>query len=453
MTTIPVACDEGHRLRRVPLAELRGFQGELKSLGQTEHNKLRDSMLENGFIAPVYIWTNGNRILDGHQRVKVLNDEQMEVEGGVPVVDIYAADEEDAAEKLLLISSAYGKVEPAGLYDFTTAHGITIDADSLDDLPNFDKAEYLENYYPAPAIDKDPDEVPEAPPEVATLRGDLYILGEHRLLCGDCTDPEEVARLMDGRRADVGVTSPPYAVGKEYEVDVSFGQHVELLESMADRALEAIAPGGFFFVNFGEIAAQSHAAPLTGSDRQCLYLISKDYWRIFHEERGCDLYAQRVWYKPFNRLQQPFWSYKTSIPHYQEFEHIWTWRLPGGGGDARHDWDISVRAVWDTRDEATDDRPLTRHVAAFPVGIPERALKAHSGPGALVWEPFSGSGTTIVAAERLGRLCYAMEIDPTYVDVCVQRWQNYTGKVAMLEDGTPYDEAKNNRLVAQPVTP
>lgn len=144
---IPVNCDAENRLRRVPLEELKTFQGELKTLGQAEHNKLRDSMLANGFIAPVYIWTNGNRILDGHQRVKVLTDEKMEVDGGIPVVDIHAADEKDAAEKLLLISSAYGKVEPAGLFDFTSEYGVEIGADSLEDLPNFDKDEYLADFF------------------------------------------------------------------------------------------------------------------------------------------------------------------------------------------------------------------------------------------------------------------------------------------------------------------
>ena len=134
-----------------------------------------------------------------------------------------------------------------------------------------------------------------------------------------------------------------------------------------------------------------------------------------------DLYAMRVWYKPFNRLQQPFWSYKTSIPHYQEWEHLWTWRLPGGDGDVCHDWDISSRAVWDTRKEATDDKPLTRHTAAFPVCLPERAIKAHSAVGAIVWEPFSGSGTTIVVCEQLSRQCRAVEIEPKYCAVTLER--------------------------------
>jgi hypothetical protein len=306
---------------------------------------------------------------------------------------------------------------------------------------------------PGPQIDK----AEELLAKWGVQAGDLWQLGEHRLICGDCTDAAVMARVMGGEKAQLVVTSPPYAVGKEYEAGVSFVEHIALLERMADRCIDNVVPGGFVFTNFGEIAPQSHAGPLTGSTRQCVYPISKDYWRIFHEERYCDLYAQRIWYKPFNRLQQPFWSYKTSIPHHQEWEHIWTWRTPGGDddrltdgdisvhdhqeweyiwtwrtpggdGDRRTDWDISVHAVWDTRNEATYDKPLTRHVAAFPVCLPERAIKAHSLSGELVLEPFSGSGTTLIACEKLGRRCRAVEIVPKYVAVALERWATMTGK-------------------------
>jgi DNA modification methylase len=277
---------------------------------------------------------------------------------------------------------------------------------------------------PGPQIDK----AEELLAKWGVQAGDLWQLGEHRLICGDCTDAAVMARVMGGEKAQLVVTSPPYAVGKEYEAGVSFVEHIALLERMADRCIDNVVPGGFVFTNFDEIAAQSYAGPLTGSTRQCVYPISKDYWRIFHEERYCDLYAQRIWYKPFNRLQQPFWSYKTSIPHYQEWEHIWTWRTPGGDDDRLTDWDISVHAVWDTRNEATYDKPLTRHVAAFPVCLPERAIKAHSLSGELVLEPFSGSGTTLIACEKWGRRCRAVEIVPKYVAVALERWATMTGK-------------------------
>ena len=442
---IPVTCDPDAILQRRSIADLKAFQGSTKTLQRDQYDKLRNSIERHGFLAPVFVWDGW--ILDGHQRLHVCESEGWDIEGGVPVVEIEAKDARDAAEKLLLISSTYGKIDTQGLYEFTELHGLALPEWDIHDLPDFDHKAFLDEFYEEPVVAPSEDEVSDEPPEPVSLLGDLWVCGDHRILCGDCTDRDNIEQLFWDGRAHLGVTSPPYAVGKEYEADTSFAQHVALLEGVADRSLEAIVEGGFFFVNFGEIAAQAHAGPLTGSDRQCLYPISKDYWRIFHEDRGFDLYCQRIWYKPFNRLQQPFWSYKTSIAHYQEWEHLWTFRLPGGEGDEPHDWDISVRAVWDTRNESTSDKPLTRHVAAFPVGIPERALKAHSNVGDVIWEPFSGSGTTMVVCESLGRKCRGTELNPAYVDVAVLRWQDYTNQQAVLEgDGRTFAEISAERL-------
>jgi len=279
---------------------------------------------------------------------------------------------------------------------------------------------------PGPAIDR----AEELREQWGVELGQVWELGEHRVVCGDCRNKKVVNAVMSGEQACLGVTSPPYSIRKEYEKDVSFAEHLALLRSVADSALSIIAPGKFWFVNFDEISAQSHAGSLTGSSRQCIYPISMNYWEICHIERKMDLYAQRIWYKPFRMLSQPFWTYHTSIPHHQEWEHIWTWRLPGGSVDEVYDWDISCRAIWDTREESTN--PDTPHMAAFPVGIPERAIKAHSAKLDIVWDPFLGSGTTLIACERLHRKCRGIEIAPGYVAVTLQRWAEMTGKTPVL---------------------
>lgn len=248
---------------------------------------------------------------------------------------------------------------------------------------------------------------------------------DHRLIVGDCTDAAVVNRIVCGDKVNLIVTSPPYWVGKEYETDTSFGEHLSLLSRFAEMCVKTVVPGGFIFVNFGEINAQCYSSRITGKAKEGVYPISKDYWDIFHDKFDCRLYAMRVWYKPFYRLQKPFWSYQTSIPHHQEWEHIWTWQTPcNEKKDQVYDWDISVHAVWDTRDEATDDRPLTRHVAGFPVCLPERALRAHSGVGDVVLDLFSGSGTTIVACIKLKRHGLGIEINPGYVAVSLERFDS-----------------------------
>ncbi len=419
--------DRVKELRRVKASDLIPNPKNWRKHPRAQADALRGVLAEIGYADALLAreTPEGLMLVDGHLRAETTPDAE------VPVL-VLDVTEEEADKMLLTLDPLAGMAEMDGAAVNALLESVSTESEAVRNLLDGLRDQAQKAMGPGEGL-TDPDDVPEAPEEPVAKRGDVWVCGDHRVMCGDSTDVEDVAKLMAGETAALGLTSPPYAVGKEYEAGVQFTEHLKLLEGIADMGLTAIRPGGFFFVNFGEIAAQSHAGPLTGSKRQCLYPISRDYWRIFHEERGYDLYAQRVWYKPFNRLQQPFWTYHTSVPHYQEWEPIWTWRLPGGDGDECYDWDISSRAIWDTRQEATDDRPLTRHVAAFPVCLPERAMKAHSPAGALVWEPFLGSGTTMIAAERLGRRCYGMEIEPRYVDVAVKRWCEFTGREAMRE--------------------
>jgi len=415
--------------QRLPLSSVSPHEANPRTHSDRQIKELQASLTEHGYAAgSMTVQRSTMRLVKGHGIYEALQGL------GCVEADFVIADMTDA--EALLFLARDNRLSDLSAFDVPKLKAITVGLQKIDvplERIGFDEGEFksLESDWAKSERDNrvieedDPPEVSEDEP--ITQTGDLWHLGAHRVLCGDSTKAEDVERVMGGEKADMGLASPPYAVGKEYEVGVSFEQHLELLQGVADRSLEAIKPGGFFVVNFGEIGSQKYASELTGSERQCLYPISKDYWQIFHTEHKMDLYAQRIWYKPFNRLQQPFWTYKTSIPHYQEWEHIWTWRLPGGEGDQVHDWDISSRAIWDTRDESTDDKPLTRHVAAFPVCLPGRALKAHSEAGHIVWEPFLGSGTTLIAADQLDRKCVGLEISEKYCDVIVQRYINHKG--------------------------
>lgn len=132
---IPVTCDPRRTLKRVPLAELQAFQGNLKELRQPQFEQLSASLAEFGFTAPVFIWANKNAILDGHQRLFVLRQQGWDVEGGVPVVEIEARDSQEAAEKLLVLSSTYGHISRQGLAEFLGKHQLNLDQFTLTDLP------------------------------------------------------------------------------------------------------------------------------------------------------------------------------------------------------------------------------------------------------------------------------------------------------------------------------
>ena len=166
--TIPCGCDPENRLRRVPASSLTAFQGQMKELRREQYDQLKESILAKGFFAPVFIWDG--KVLDGHQRLFVLQNEGWEVEGGIPVVDIQADNEKDAAEKLLLLSSTYGKVDNQGLYEFTQLHGIDLREFTLPDLPDFDvdvfKAGFYETPNFAPGTEEDQGQLDQKKPVV-----------------------------------------------------------------------------------------------------------------------------------------------------------------------------------------------------------------------------------------------------------------------------------------------
>jgi len=199
----------------VDLDSLQELQGDLKSLHKNKAAKLRQSIEKYGITFPGFIWnsSNGNKIIDSHQRVRVLR--QMLSDGWTlkdnkfPVVWIKAESEKEAKEKILLAASMYGEIDDASLQLFIEeAHIDITDLQQIVDIPYVDLE--MENI----SIDglTDDDDVPEVTEEPITKRGDLWILGEHRLLCGDATKKEDVEKLMDGQKADMVFTDPPYGV-------------------------------------------------------------------------------------------------------------------------------------------------------------------------------------------------------------------------------------------------
>jgi hypothetical protein len=260
--------------------------------------------------------------------------------------------------------------------------------------------------------------------------GQGWQLGRHRVWCGDSLSAEVERALLGPQRVDVVVTSPPYAVDKAYEHGEGVAAHRQMIRALGERCQAVVRPGGFVVVNFGEVWAQVMARPWTGRERACLYPMSGEYWQAWYGGLHWDLYAQRVWVKPFAKLRQPLWTYHTSLAHQQEWEWVWTWRLPGGEGEQGYDWDTSVHAVWDSRLQWVDPDgagPWKHWSAGFPEFVPTQALKAHSAVGAVVWEPFLGGGTTLLACEGLGRTCLGSDRDPGAVAVTLQRFDERTG--------------------------
>lgn len=244
----------------------------------------------------------------------------------------------------------------------------------------------------------DADDVPEAPEDPITKPGDLWILGNHRLLCGDSTNPQHVERLMDGKKADMVFTDPPYGV--EYDS----GWQNKLGQIKNDDTILEIAPIIWQFL------AEDSAAFV---------------WTSHH--------VYPIWRQQFESF------YKQTI----------IWRKAGGGmgdlkGQYAPDYEMALfctkgspkfqgkrgMAVWDIgKDRASD----YVHPTQKPVALAEQALADFTKSGHFVLDLFGGSGSTLIACEKTSRHCRMMELDPVYCDVIVKRWEDFTGNTAICE--------------------
>ena len=249
----------------------------------------------------------------------------------------------------------------------------------------------------------DPDAVPEKPADPITKPGDLWLLGKHRLLCGDSTSATDVARLLDGAVPALMVTDPPYGVeyDPEWRMDAGLtGNTARMGKVMNDDRADWTEAWKLFP---GDVAYVYHAGVFASTVQQSL------------ERAGFAIRAQIIWAK--DRLALSRGDY-----HWQ---HEPCWYAVREGGKGHRTDDRTQTTLWSipARDDAGHG-----HGTQKPVECMERPVRNHLAD--MVYEPFAGSGTTVIACERTGRTCMAMELDPGYCDVVVRRWEDFTGRKA-----------------------
>jgi len=248
--------------------------------------------------------------------------------------------------------------------------------------------------------------------------GDLWAIGDHRLLCGDSTKAEDVARVMGGEKADCVFTSPPYAVGIDYgETYEDTIQNLRgMLACFAELWKRVIVDGGYAVTNFGDIVS---GRELAGSDGPCEYPMALEYWPIFRAA-GWALWSRRVWCKPNARVHSP-WAIQSNRAA-SDWEHVWTWKLAGDAIVGRVNGEFQSANGWfDTTREHGVDIGKSEHGAGMAMALPVRMISIHSKQNAIVHEPCCGTGTTMVAAENLSRKCRGIEISPAYCAVILER--------------------------------
>ena len=268
------------------------------------------------------------------------------------------------------------------------------------------------------------DEVPEPPADPISVIGDLWILGNHRLLCGDSTVATDVERVLDGVKPLLMVTDPHYGV----EYDPSWRNQAGaastkrtgkvLNDDRADwREAWALFPGDVAYVWHGALHATTVADSLIAT--------------------GFNIRSQIIWAK--DRLILSRGDY-----HWQ---HEPCWYAVRKKGKGHWAGDRKQTTLWHIANKDQDAE--TVHGTQKPVECMRRPILNNSSPGQAVYEPFMGSGTTLIAAETTGRSCYGIELNPAYIDVIVERWQNLTGQTAVLEgDGRSFAELLAERKAA-----
>ncbi|EDP61901.1 ParB domain protein nuclease [alpha proteobacterium BAL199] len=394
--------------------------------------KIAGSMAEFGWTVPVLVAGSGE-IIAGHGRVLAARKLGLEA---VPVIvlDHLTPAQRQAyriADNRLTELGGWDEALLAGELKELVAEDfdlslIGFEDGELDRLLALDEDGGTESEAGTPPV-----VVPEPPRNPVSRTGDLWTLGDHRLLCGDSTKPEDVRRLMNGERAVLFATDPPYLV--DYDGSNHPTRNKDWSHSYGvtwdDSSQGAELYDGFIAAAVAAAIAKDAAWYCWHASRRQAML--EACW----EKAGAFVHQQIIWVKDRGVLTRSHYLWK----HEPCFMG---WRRPNRPPKVAEE---TLASTWPLPSFAKDDRPdhpTPKPLDAF--GIP---MRQHVARGGLCYEPFSGSGSQIMAGEANGRRVYAMEISPAYVDVAIERWQAETGREAILDgDGGKFSEVKAERL-------
>ena len=429
----------------IELHQLTEFQGELKERSAGNIEKIIKSIRKHGFSFPFFVWAhageNGNyinHVLDGHGRLEALKKLQSEGEEIPPLPCVYvsAENEAEAKEKLLKLNSQYGHMTAESVAAFLD--GLEIDINDIalpEGVLDLTKLEVEETKDDDAAPDLRPDEVAKS------QRGELYRLGRHYLYCGDSTSAEDMAALMGDTKADLIVTDPPY------NVDIVGGSHAlpkerRKLQGHKDikndkmndtqfydflvKAFRAmfvpLKAGGAFYIWHADLKGQIFRNALTdagGQLRQCLIWVKNELvmgrsdWQWRHEpclygwKNGANHYwdGRRDLTTVYD--EKPNYKHLNKNQLLEEIDKIYNSAIPN-------------TIIYEDRPARNEEHPTMKPVRLF-----QRLIKNSSKEDDAILDPFGGSGTTIIAAEKLNRTAYVMELDPHYCDVIRRRWTKW----------------------------
>ena len=272
----------------------------------------------------------------------------------------------------------------------------------------------------------DPDDVPEPPADPVTMLGDVWLLGRHRLVCGDSTTVESVDACLNGVKPHLMVTDPPYGV--EYDAN---------WRNEADRAN-------------GKAYGARAVGKVENDDRadwsEAWALFPGDVAYVWHAGNMAHTVAESLIGAGLHIRAQIIWNKSNMVIGRGDYhpKHEPCWYAVRKGKPGHYDGGRKQTTVWDINKPQKSE---TGHSTQKPVECMKRPIENNSSAGQAVYEPFSGSGTTIIAGEMTGRSIHAIELNPAYVDVAIKRWQDFTGQTATLDgNGRTFAELSAERL-------
>jgi DNA modification methylase len=420
-TAHPTCAWPADKIERWPLERLIPNARNARTHSEAQVDQIAASIREWGWTTPVLVSEEG-MIIAGHGRVRAARKLGLTE---VPVmqaigwtraqVQAYAlADNRlalDAGWDEAMVALEIAELQEGGfdieLIGFTTSEILAFGQDNNPGL-------------------MDPDETPDVPVDPVSVAGDLWLLGRHRLLCGDSTRASDVAQVLDDVSPHLMVTDPPYGVDYDptWRATAGVNQNKRKLGKVANdnradwREAWALFPGTVAYVWHAGRYASTVQDSLTAE--------------------GFDVRSQIIWAK--DRFALSRGNY-----HWQH-EPCW---YAVRNGPANWNGDRKQSTLWQI--PAREGKGFD-HGTQKPMECMKRPIENNSSPGQAVYEPFSGSGTTIIAAEITGRSCHAIELLPQYVDVAVERWQAFTGQTAKLDgDGRSFQAIAAERRPAKQV--
>ena len=392
--------------KTIPISELKEYEYNPRKISDTEFKKLVTSIKEDGYHQRIIVNAD-NTIIGGHQRKKAL------LEAGLKETDeveVLIPDRKLTQEELDRINIRDNL--SFGEYDFD----ILSDRFDFDTLVDFGMPEdMLIGFCDDGLLDISDDEVIEEPPqEPKAKEGDIYILGNHRLMCGDSTNPQHVDKLLNGAKPILMVTDPPYGVNyqPEWRNKAREGNDSKNLGKVLNDDRYDWSEAYSLFT--GDIAYIWHSSLYTHKFTENI------------ERCGFELVSLIIWNKQhfvlsrgdYHNKHEPLWY---AVRKGQKVKHNWQ-----GRRDQSTVWDIDNILTQSIKEEQTG------HGTQKPLECMLRPILNNSKKGQSVYDPFGGSGTTLIACEKSDRSCYMMELSPAYVDIIIARWEKETGQEAIL---------------------